>query len=150
MKPSYETVIGVEVHVELNTATKIFCSCPTTFGAEPNTLCCPVCAGLPGALPRLNRAAVEKAIMAGLALHCELAEACRMDLRQLQTTRRKIGKITAMTSASRHWMENITANAPTMVIPEMKISSGPWWASSVMSKRSDVSRLISWPVRFRS
>ena len=78
----YETVIGLEVHAELNTATKIFCSCPTTFGAEPNTLCCPVCAGLPGALPSLNRGVVEKAVTAGLALRCEIAEISRMDRKQ--------------------------------------------------------------------
>lgn len=82
MKQLYETVIGLEVHVELNTATKIFCSCPTTFGAEPNTLCCPVCAGLPGAMPALNRSAVEKAITAGVALGCEISEVCRMDRKQ--------------------------------------------------------------------
>ncbi len=82
LQNDYETVIGLEVHAELNTATKIFCACPNVFGAEPNTLCCPVCAGLPGALPRLNRSAVEKAITAGLALHCEIASVCRMDRKQ--------------------------------------------------------------------
>ncbi len=81
-KDGYETVIGLEVHAELNTATKIFCSCPNVFGAEPNTLCCPVCAGLPGAVPRLNQSAVKKAITAGLALHCEIAQECRMDRKQ--------------------------------------------------------------------
>ena len=81
-KIAMETVIGLEVHVELNTRTKMFCACPTTFGAPPNTLCCPVCAGLPGGSPRLNRRAVEKAVTAGLALHCEIAEICRMDCKQ--------------------------------------------------------------------
>ncbi|MBQ9783694.1 MAG: Asp-tRNA(Asn)/Glu-tRNA(Gln) amidotransferase subunit GatB [Clostridia bacterium] len=70
---AYEPVIGLEVHVELATATKIFCSCPTdTFGAEPNTAVCPVCMGLPGALPVLNRRAVEYAALAGLALGCTI------------------------------------------------------------------------------
>lgn len=78
----YETVIGLEVHAELNTASKIFCSCPTAFGEEPNTQCCPVCAGLVGALPNLNRAAVEKAVAAGLALHCEISRVSRMDRKQ--------------------------------------------------------------------
>lgn len=78
----YEVVIGLEVHAELNTASKVFCSCPTAFGAQPNRQCCPVCAGLPGAVPRLNREAVEKAITAGLALHCEIAEVSRMDRKQ--------------------------------------------------------------------
>jgi aspartyl-tRNA(Asn)/glutamyl-tRNA(Gln) amidotransferase subunit B len=66
----YEPVIGLEVHVQLGTNTKIFCSCPNEFGAAPNTHVCPVCLGMPGALPVLNRQAVEFAIQAGLALHC--------------------------------------------------------------------------------
>jgi aspartyl-tRNA(Asn)/glutamyl-tRNA(Gln) amidotransferase subunit B len=67
---SYEPVIGLEIHAQLLTRTKIFCGCETTFGAPPNTHLCPVCAGLPGALPVLNRRAVEFAIKAALALHC--------------------------------------------------------------------------------
>ena len=66
----YEPVIGLEVHVQLATATKIFCGCPTSFGAPPNTNVCPVCLGLPGALPVLSREAVELAIKAALALNC--------------------------------------------------------------------------------
>ena len=68
----YEPVIGLEVHVQLGTKTKIFCSCPVEFGAAPNTNTCPVCLGLPGALPVISRQAVEFAISASLALHCKI------------------------------------------------------------------------------
>jgi len=68
----YEAVIGLEVHAQLRTRTKIFCGCSTAFGAPPNTQTCPVCLGLPGALPVLNGAAVEAAIAAALALGCEV------------------------------------------------------------------------------
>ncbi|WP_299556375.1 Asp-tRNA(Asn)/Glu-tRNA(Gln) amidotransferase subunit GatB [uncultured Mycolicibacterium sp.] len=69
----YEPVLGLEVHVELSTATKMFCGCANRFGAEPNTQVCPVCLGLPGSLPVVNQAAVESAIRIGLALNCEIA-----------------------------------------------------------------------------
>src|ERR1700733_4164228 len=68
----YEPVIGLEVHVQLSTRTKIFCGCPTSFGAPPNTNVCPVCLGLPGALPVLSRQSVELGIQAGLALNCRI------------------------------------------------------------------------------
>ncbi|MDR0960169.1 MAG: Asp-tRNA(Asn)/Glu-tRNA(Gln) amidotransferase subunit GatB [Propionibacteriaceae bacterium] len=73
----FDVVIGLEVHVELNTASKMFCSCPTDFGAEPNTQTCPVCLGLPGSLPVVNGKAVESAIRIGLALNCSISPHCR-------------------------------------------------------------------------
>ena len=78
-KGDYEVVIGLEVHAELSTKTKIFCSCPTDFGGEPNTHCCPVCMAMPGALPVLNEKVVEYAIKAGLATNCEIADISKND-----------------------------------------------------------------------
>ncbi|MDR1825389.1 MAG: Asp-tRNA(Asn)/Glu-tRNA(Gln) amidotransferase subunit GatB [Bifidobacteriaceae bacterium] len=72
----FDPVMGIEVHVELNTRTKMFCGCATTFGAPPNTQVCPVCIGLPGSMPAVNQKAVESAIRLGLALHCRIAERC--------------------------------------------------------------------------
>jgi aspartyl-tRNA(Asn)/glutamyl-tRNA(Gln) amidotransferase subunit B len=73
----YEPLIGLETHVELGTRTKMFCACTTTFGAEPNSQVCPVCLGLPGSLPVVNRTAIEYAIRIGLALNCSIASWCR-------------------------------------------------------------------------
>jgi aspartyl-tRNA(Asn)/glutamyl-tRNA(Gln) amidotransferase subunit B len=73
----YDPVLGLEVHVELNTASKMFCGCSTAFGAEPNTQTCPVCLGLPGSLPVVNATAIESAIRIGLALNCSIADWCR-------------------------------------------------------------------------
>ncbi|MCL2062309.1 MAG: Asp-tRNA(Asn)/Glu-tRNA(Gln) amidotransferase subunit GatB [Firmicutes bacterium] len=75
----YETVIGIEVHAELNTQSKIFCGCPNAFGAVPNTHICPICSGQPGALPKLNEAVVECAVRLGLALSCKIAKKCNFD-----------------------------------------------------------------------
>lgn len=79
MMQDYEMVIGLEVHVELKTATKIFCGCSTKFGAPPNTQCCPVCTGMPGSLPVLNGQVVEYAVMAGLATGCTIATYSKQD-----------------------------------------------------------------------
>lgn len=73
----FDPALGLEIHVELNTNTKMFCGCPAVFGGEPNTQVCPVCLGLPGAMPVVNGKAVESAIRIGLALNCEIAEWCR-------------------------------------------------------------------------
>lgn len=73
----FDPVMGLEVHVELNTASKMFCGCATTFGAEPNSQVCPICLALPGAMPMVNGKAIESAIRIGLALNCEIAQWCR-------------------------------------------------------------------------
>ncbi len=79
MSKAYETVIGLEVHVELATKTKIFCGCSTAFGGAPNTHTCPVCTGMPGSLPVLNKGVVEKAIAVGLATNCSITRNCKFD-----------------------------------------------------------------------
>ncbi len=79
MAKQYETVIGLEVHVELATRTKIFCGCSTAFGAAPNTHTCPVCTGMPGSLPVLNRQVVEYAMAIGLATNCRITRVCKFD-----------------------------------------------------------------------
>ena len=79
MGKEYETVIGLEVHVEIATKTKIFCGCPTAFGGAPNTHTCPVCTGMPGSLPVLNRQVVEYAVAVGLATNCSITRNCKFD-----------------------------------------------------------------------
>ena len=79
MAKMYETVIGLEVHVELATKTKIFCSCSTEFGGAPNTHTCPVCTGMPGSLPVLNKKVVEYAMAIGLATNCDITRVCKFD-----------------------------------------------------------------------
>lgn len=79
MSKQYETVIGLEVHVELATKTKIFCGCSTAFGAEPNTQTCPVCTGMPGSLPVLNKQVLKYAIAVGLATNCEITRYAKFD-----------------------------------------------------------------------
>ncbi|MCM1499323.1 MAG: Asp-tRNA(Asn)/Glu-tRNA(Gln) amidotransferase subunit GatB [Clostridium sp.] len=79
MSKAYETVIGLEVHVELATKTKIFCGCSTAFGGAPNTHTCPVCTGMPGSLPVLNKEVVNKAIAVGLATNCKITKNCKFD-----------------------------------------------------------------------
>ena len=78
---NYQTVVGLEVHVELATKTKIFCSCTTEFGGEPNTHVCPVCSGMPGVLPVLNKKVVEYAVRAGLALNCDITRVNKFDIK---------------------------------------------------------------------
>ena len=79
MSKVYETVIGLEVHVELASKTKIFCGCSTAFGGAPNSHTCPVCTGMPGSLPVLNKQVVEYAIAVGLATNCSITQYCKFD-----------------------------------------------------------------------
>ena len=76
---NYELVVGLEVHAELNTASKIYCGCRNAFGMEGNTQCCPVCRGMPGTLPTLNERVVEYAVKMGYALNCTITPVCKQD-----------------------------------------------------------------------
>jgi aspartyl-tRNA(Asn)/glutamyl-tRNA(Gln) amidotransferase subunit B len=76
---NYRTLVGLEIHAELLTESKMFCTCSTIFGGEVNTHCCPICIGLPGTLPVINKRAIEFAIMAGLSANCKIAQTCKMD-----------------------------------------------------------------------
>src|SRR6478735_8680651 len=82
MSASYTTIVGLEVHVQLATASKLFCGCSTKFGAEPNTQTCPVCIGLPGTLPVMNRNAFRLALKTAIALNCEIPEFTKWDRKQ--------------------------------------------------------------------
>lgn len=82
VQTKYEAIIGLETHCQLNTATKIFCTCSTVFGAEPNHNVCPVCMGMPGVLPVLNQTVLEYAVKAGLALNCKIADYSKFDRKQ--------------------------------------------------------------------
>ena len=92
MAKQYETVIGLEVHIELATKTKIFCGCSTEFGGAPNTHTCPVCTGMPGSLPVLNKQVVEYAMAIGLATNCKITQVCNLTVKTISTriTRRTI------------------------------------------------------------
>ena len=79
MREDYEVIIGLEVHAELATKTKIYCGCSTEFGSDPNTHCCPICTGMPGVLPVLNKKVVEYAVKMGLATNCEIARFSKQD-----------------------------------------------------------------------
>ena len=79
MSMEYEVVIGMEIHVEISTASKVFCGCKNEFDASANTHVCPVCLGLPGALPVMNREMINKSVAVGLALNCEISRWSKMD-----------------------------------------------------------------------
>lgn len=97
----YEVVIGLEVHTELQTTTKIFCSCKTSFGADPNTNVCPVCLGLPGVLPVLNKKVLEYAVRAGLALNCEISRFSKFDRKTITIlTFRRTSRLRSLTCRS--------------------------------------------------
>lgn len=118
MATQYETVIGLEIHVELATKTKIFCGCSTRFGGEPNTHTCPVCTGMPGSLPVLNKKVLEYAIAVGLATECSITRYCKFDrknyfypdnpqnyqISQLYLPICRDGKIEIETAAGKKWI----------------------------------------------
>ena len=111
--PGYESVIGLEVHAQLKTRTKIFCGCSTTFGAPPNTHTCPVCLGLPGALPVLNQHAIEKTLLAGLRRHKLLPSSetslCRQKIRSTG------GQHCAADGTSRRWNRRKAGDKPAPI-----------------------------------
>ena len=82
----YEVVIGLEIHAELATRSKIYCGCTTEFGGEPNTHCCPICTGMPGVLPVLNKTVVEYAVKAGLATNCTISSFSKQDRKNYFST----------------------------------------------------------------
>ena len=102
MAKQYETVIGLEVHVELATKTKIFCGCSTAFGGAPNTHTCPVCTGMPGSLPVLNKGVVEKAVAVGLATNCTITQNCKLTVRiiSIRITHRTIRSLSCTTRSA--------------------------------------------------
>ncbi len=104
MAKQYETVIGLEVHVELATKTKIFCGCSTAFGGAPNTHTCPVCTGMPGSLPVLNKQVVEYAMAIGLATNCILHSTANLTVRTIfiRTTRRTIRFLSSICQSARN------------------------------------------------
>jgi len=132
-----ETVIGLEVHVELSTASKIFCSCPTTFGQAPNTQCCPVCSGLPGALPVLNRAVVDYALRTCLATHCDITRVTRFDRKnyfypdlpkayQISQLHQPIGRNGFLTIATANGEKKIRIHEIHMEEDAGKLIHDPW------------------------
>ena len=98
MSKEYETVIGLEVHVELATKTKIFCGCSTAFGGAPNSHTCPVCTGMPGSLPVLNKQVVEYAMAVGLATNCDITKA--VSYTHLDVYKRQIISLTSKRNRS--------------------------------------------------
>ena len=97
LNEKYEVIVGLEIHAELSTKTKIFCGCKNAFGAEVNTLCCPVCMGMPGTLPVLNRQVVDYAVTMGHALGCSIA--CRKTIERtiiIRTCRRLTKSVSLM------------------------------------------------------
>ena len=106
MAKQYETVIGLEVHVELATKTKIFCGCSTAFGGAPNTHVCPVCSGMPGSLPVLNKQVLKYAVAVGMAMNCDITRYAKFDRKNLATHRstQTISPLAKSSSEYRGWM----------------------------------------------
>ena len=97
----YEIVVGLEVHAELNTKSKIYCNCRNAFGLEVNTQVCPVCMGMPGTLPTLNEKVVEYAIKMGHAMHCQINGVCKQDRKNLSGSAEGIPDFSSRSTALR-------------------------------------------------
>ena len=124
----FETVIGLEIHVELATKTKIFCNCENVFGGEENTHCCPVCLGLPGSLPVMNQSVVDYAARVGLALGCEVAPVSYMDRKNYHYPDLPKGYQLSLIHISFRVFNFCTTPFPYVVSPT--ISALPWFCKT--------------------
>ena len=134
MEKQYETVIGLEVHVELASATKIFCGCSTKFGGAPNTHTCPVCTGMPGSLPALNKQVVEYALALGLAANCGINQHCRFDRKNYfypdNPQNYQISQLYVPICHDGWLMVDTSVGQKKIRIHEMHMEEDAWWTTT--------------------